>query len=152
MLPLDISDPRKYNILLSYIFEKCDEVSFYFPIFDENTVKIPTIAQDYIKYKSAKCEFLKELFNHGAHSQFSRRYQGMKMGFDMQIINVPLYNKLYDKFKEYHFYNWQWFNNLPEDPCFFYKKKCRFLTVSHEEMFFVCDKQLDSLVIKQLGE
>ena len=98
-----------------------------------------------------KQKLLRELFAHGATQQKSNIYQDIKLGYETQIIKVKLYPELIERFKRYHLFEWLWWNGLPEDPCFFSQQKCRFVTVSHEETFYICDERKENLLLQQIG-
>lgn len=147
---LDLSNQKKYDCTIQYLFKECDEVTFHFPILDKKTHNIPELADDYKLYLSERQKFLNELFSHGAKQYTSKTYLDSKLGFETQIIRVKLYSKLIEKFKSQHLFNWLWWNGLPEDPCFFSGGKCRFVTVSHEEMFYICDENKDGLLIQEI--
>lgn len=147
---LDLTDSQKYECILQYLLKECDEVMFHFPILDEKAYGIKELEADYKLYIDSKQTFLKELFNHGATQHTSRTYLDSKVGFETQIIKVKLYPELIKKIESYHLFKWLWWNGLPEDPCFFYKGKCRFVTISHEEMFYVCDEKTDSFLMQQI--
>lgn len=151
MIYIDLNDKTAYNDILLYIFQICDEVSFHFPIFDEEKFnKFPDLSKDYIRYENRKKELLPEFFKHGAKQEIRNIYQGIKLGYDTRIIRVKLYPQLIEFIQKNHLYDWVWWNALPEDPCFFCKKECRFITISHEELFYVCDKKKDSSLIKKI--
>jgi hypothetical protein len=138
---LDLTNEEKYAYILQYLLEECDEVTFHFPILDEQTHNIPELADDYKLYIGERQKFLKELFSHGATQNKSKIYLDSKLGFETQIIKVKLYPELIEKFKTNHLFEWVWWKGLPEDPCFFSNNKCRFITISHEEMFYVINKK-----------
>lgn len=148
MYYIDLNNTTKYNDILSYILKTCDEVSFHFPILCEERYNTPYLLEDYKKYQKAKAKLLSELFNHQAKKRTSNIYQNIKLGYTTQIINVKLYPDLIEMIKNNHLYNWVWWNALPEDPCFFSNNECRFITISHEETFYVCDNTKDSSLIK----
>ena len=148
MTYLDLSNENKYDSLLSYVLKTCDEISFHFPILDKATYDLPELTQDYARYQHSKQEFLTELFKHGAKQKISKTYQGIRLGYETQIIRVKLYPKLIDRIRNYHLYDWVWWNALPEDPCFFVQNNCRFVTISHEKIFYACDNKLDFAIIK----
>ena len=150
MTYIDLSDKNNYDILLSYILKQCDEISFHFPILDEEAYNINELAEDYKKYEHNKQELLAELFNYGATREIAKTYHGIRLGYETQIIKVKLYPKLIERIKRHHLYDWVWWNALPEDPCFFAKKECRFITISHEETFFVCDEKKDSSLLHKM--
>lgn len=147
---LDLSDKSKYNYLLDYIFRECDEVTFHFPVLEEYKYVNSEFVSEYKKYMDEKQIFLNELFYHGAKQEKSKVYQGIRLGYYTKIIRTKIYPELIDKFKKHHLYDWLWWNVLPEDPCFFSGEKRRFLTVSHEEIFEVCDAKRDHLLIQQM--
>lgn len=150
MTCLDLSNKEKYYRLLEYVLTECDEITFHFPILDEKAYNTGDLAVDYNMYINKKKQFLEELFNHGATREITKVYQGVKLGYETQVIRVRLYPKLIEKIKKHYLYNWLWWNGLPEDPCFFSKKKCRFVTISHEEIFYVCDDKKDCEIIRQM--
>ncbi|MBE6777133.1 MAG: hypothetical protein E7542_03360 [Ruminococcaceae bacterium] len=132
----DISDISVYNNVLHNLINECDYVMFHFPILDEKKYKSNELSVDYENYIQKKQVFLKELFEHGAIQKRSMFYQGIKLGYETQIIKVKLYPELVKKFQNNHFFDWLWWNALPEDPCFFKGECCRFVTISHEEIFY----------------
>ncbi|MBE6739891.1 MAG: hypothetical protein E7565_06190 [Ruminococcaceae bacterium] len=150
MMYLDLLDGKKYNLTLQYLISKCDEVTFHFPILDKKSYDIEELSDDYKIYIDQKQKFLKELFSHGATQNKSKVYLDTKLGFETQIIRVKLYSELVEKFKSHHLFDWLWWNGLPEDPCFFSEGKCRFVTISHEEIFYICDEKTDKLLVQQL--
>lgn len=150
MTYLDLSNKEKYDILLQYVLKECDEITFHFPILDEKTYSTDDLAADYKMYTAERQRFLIELFKHGATQEKTRFYQGVKLGYETQIIRVRLYPKLIERIKKYHLYDWVWWNGLPEDPCFFSENKCRFVTISHEETFYVYDDKQDYCLIRQI--
>lgn len=147
---LDLKNKENYDCTIQYLLKECDEVMFYFPIIEEETCNILELADDYILYTEEKQKFLKELFAHGAVQHRSRNYLDSKLGMDAQIIKVKLYPQLVKRLKSYHLFEWLWWNVLPEDPCFFSGGECRFVTISHEEIFYICDEKKDHLLIQQL--
>lgn len=150
MMYLDLTDEKKYAYILKYLLKECDEVTFYFPILDEKTYNIKELAADYKLYIDEKQKFLKELFAHGAKQHKSRTYLDSKLGFEAQIIKVKLYAELIERLKSRHLFEWLWWNGLPEDPCFFTGEKCRFVTVSHEEIFYICDEKNEKSLVQQI--
>ena len=148
MTYIDLNNKTTYNDILSYILKICDEISFHFPILEEKEyTNIQDLSEDYMKYESQKKELLSDLFKHGAKQEIGNIYQGIKLGYNTQIIRVKLYPRLIELLRKNHLYDWVWWNALPEDPCFFCKKECRFMTVSHEEIFYVCNNKKDSWII-----
>ena len=147
---LDLNNKNNYDKILRYIFKECDEISFYFPLFDEKTKDVPELSEDYEKYMREKGTFLQELFNNGAVQEKSNVYQGRKLGLEAQIIRVKLYPRLIEKIKKHHIYDWVWWNGLPEDLCFFSKKVCRFGSVTHEEMFYINNPKNEQELLNQL--
>lgn len=151
MMYLDLTDEKKYLHILQYLLEKCDEITFHFPMLDEKSYNTKELADDYKLYVDARQKFLKELFAHGATQHKSRTYLDSKLGFETQIIKVKLYPDLIERLKSHHLFEWLWWNGLPEDPCFFYGGKCRFVTISHEEIFYICDEKKESLLVNQIA-
>ncbi len=149
MICLDLSDKKIYNTLLQYLIKECDEITFHFPILNEIDYSTDELENDFKLYTSEKEKFLKELFNHGATKEYSKVYQGIRLGYETLIIRVKLYQKLIEKINNHHLFDWVWWNGLPEDPCFFSKNVCRFVTISHEETFYVCDGKKDHWLIQQ---
>ena len=145
---LDLSEKEKYAVVLPYVLEKCDEVSFHFPILDKDKDGIGEFAEAYEKYERAKREFLEELFKNGAKRAIGKIYQDIRLGYETQIIKVKLYPALKKRIQKHHLYDWLWWNSLPEDLCFFSKGTRRFLTISHEEIFYVFDRKADSLLFE----
>lgn len=150
MTCLDLSNGKEYDALLQYVLKECDEVSFHFPVLDEKTYNTEDLADDFKIYTDERQKFLIELFKHGATQEKAKFYQGIRLGYQTQIVRVRLYPKLIERFKKHHLYNWVWWNGLPEDPCFFSQNKCRFLTISHEELFYVYDDKKDCCLIRQI--
>lgn len=150
MTYLDLSNEKNYNSILQYVLKECDEITFHFPILDEKKYNTNDLAADYKLYTDEKQSFLRELFSHGATQEKARIYQGVRLGYETQVVRVSLYPKLIEKIKKHHLYDWVWWNGLPEDPCFFSKKKCRFVTISHEEMFYIYDDKNDNWLIRQI--
>ena len=148
MTCIDLNNKKTYDDILLYILKTCDEVSFHFPILEKKKYNIQGLSENYIRYENRKKELLLDLFNYGASREIGNTYQGIKLGYSTQIIRVKLYSQLIEMIKKNHLYDWVWWNALPEDPCFFCKKECRFVTISHEEMFYICDNQKDSSLIK----
>lgn len=148
MIYIDLNNKKTYNDILLYIFKTCDEVSFHFPILEEKRYNIKGLSEDYMRYEKRKKELLSELFDHGAEREISNIYQGTKLGYSTQIIRVKLYPRLTEMLQKNHLYDWVWWNALPEDPCFFCKKECRFVTISHEEIFYICNNKKDASLIK----
>ena len=108
------------------------------------------MSDDYKLYIGERQKFLKELLSHGAKQNKSKTYLDSKLGFETQIIRVNLYPELIEKIKSQHLFKWLWWNGLPEDPCFFSGEECRFVTISHEEIFYICDEKRDRLLVQQL--
>ena len=147
---LDLRNQKKYDCTIQYLLKECDQVTFHFPILDEKTHNIPELSDDYKLYIGERQKFLKELLSHGAKQNKSKTYLDCKLGFETQIIRVNLYPELIEKFKSQHLFKWLWWNGLPEDPCFFSGEECRFVTISHEEIFYICDEKRDRLLVQQL--
>lgn len=150
MTCVDLNNEKKYKILLQHIFKECDEIMFHFPILDRKKYSIEDLASDYDYYIKEKEKFITELFKNGATQKKSKIYQGISLGYETQIIKVKLYPNLMKKLEKHHLYNWLWWNGLPEDPCFFSKNTCRFLTISHEDLFYICDEKQDYDIIRLL--
>ncbi len=148
MTYIDLND-NNYNDLLNHILKECDEISFHFPLLNEDDYCTGELADDYKKYMEAKQCFVNELMKHGAKQNESGVYQEIKLGYQTQIFRVKLYPGIINKLQQHHLYEWLWWNGLPEDPCFFEKGKCRFGTISHEEIFYVCDPSKDHSFIEK---
>ena len=152
MIYIRLSDDLNYDAFISYVLKECDEVSFHFPILDEKEYSIPELAQDFVRYKRAQQEFLEELFKNGAIQKTSKKYNDISLGYETKIIRVKLYQKLIERIKKHHLYDWVWWNALPEDPCFYSNNECRFITISHEELFCICNEKKDSLLLNKANE
>lgn len=149
---INVTDRAKYEYLLSYIFKECDEVSMCFPILNADGYNDPESIKELERYEKAKNDFLHELYCHGARKEISNRYNGMRLCWESKIIRVKPYPQLYEKFKKVHFYDWLWTNAMPEDPCFYKNGICRFMTISHEEQCYLCDKKADKALLAKMRE
>ena len=152
MMYLDLTDEKKYAYILKYLLKECDEVAFHFPILDEKSYNTKELAVDYKLYIDEKQNFLKELFAHSAKQHKSRTYLDSKLGFETQIVQVKLYPELIERLKSRHLFEWLWWNGLPEDPCFFSGGECRFVTISHEEIFYICDEKKERFLVQQISQ
>ncbi len=142
---IDNLDERLYRKLICYIIENSDEMSFQFPGYDSEGR--PLTDEIWKDYHEKSRPLLNICFSQkGAKQSISGYYNGMRLGYYGKIVYVKPFEALKQMLLENHLFDWLVQNGLPEDICFYSRKKLRFFSCSHDEDFIVYNECKEDVV------
>lgn len=159
MIYIDIEhcDECKYFELLNYIFQQCNWVTFHFPNFmNKGSLDIRLDDRgnknlEYGEYIKKNELLIAASLKHGGKKIITKTYNDVSLAYNTQVITVKLIKEIKEQLLQHHIFEWM-YPNLPEDICFFKDNCCRFVSETHEGVFFIKNEKNDDIVfLRQHG-